>query len=62
MLIVLCSVCYLCDACKGGGYLGGKLGKDGRGIDCSMKGSYCACHECACDYGQIHCGGGGQYG
>ena len=35
---------------KGGHHFSG-----GSGTSCSVKGSYCSCHYCKCDYGQIHC-------
>ena len=47
----------------GDGY-GGK-GGHGIGTACIVKGSYCQCHYCKCEHGQIHCKGhghGGGYG
>ena len=34
---------------KGGGGIGG-------GTSCIVKGSYCQCHYCKCEHGQLHCG------
>merc|ERR1719206_90173 len=34
---------------------GGSLFGPGRGTSCTVKGSYCSCHYCKCDHGNIHC-------
>ena len=39
----------------------------GSGTACIVKGSYCQCHYCKCEHGQLHCSGyghgsGGGYG
>ena len=47
----------------GGG--GGGGGGSGSGTACIVKGSYCNCHYCKCEKGQISCSGyghGGGYG
>ena len=38
----------------GDGY--GKGGGSGGGTSCIVKGSYCQCHYCKCEHGQLHCG------
>ena len=46
----------------GGGYGGGSLGS---GTACIVKGSYCQCHYCKCEHGNVKCkghGSGGGYG
>merc|ERR1712210_21695 len=40
-----------------GGYGGG--GGKGSGTACVVKGSYCNCHYCKCESGNIHCGATG---
>ena len=30
----------------------------GSGTACIVKGSYCNCHYCKCEHGQVHCGKG----
>ena len=41
-------------------------GGKGTGTACLVKGSYCQCHYCKCEKGQVHCSGygkgGGGYG
>merc|ERR1719244_1253854 len=34
---------------------GGPLFGPGRGTSCTVKGSYCSCHYCKCEHGNIHC-------
>merc|ERR1711953_1569495 len=45
---------------------GDKGGGSGSGSACIVKGSYCSCHYCKCEKGQISCKGGhhggGGYG
>ena len=57
IILLLLVILSVASGCKGGGNQ-----KAGRKVDCSLKGSYCVCHECECDYGQIQCGGGGEEG
>ena len=33
----------------------GPLFGPGRGSSCTVKGSYCSCHYCKCEHGNIHC-------
>ena len=40
---------------QGGGYGGGYGGGHGGGTACIVKGSYCQCHYCKCEKGQLHC-------
>ena len=40
----------------GYGYGKGGGGESGGGTSCIVKGSYCQCHYCKCEHGQLHCG------
>ena len=40
----------------------GKGGGGGSGSACIVKGSYCSCHYCKCEKGQINCGKGHGHG
>merc|ERR1712029_90879 len=40
----------------------GKGGGGGSGSACIVKGSYCSCHYCRCEKGQINCGKGYGHG
>merc|ERR550532_3715588 len=49
--------------CQADGYgHGGGDGHSSHGIGtaCIVKGSYCQCHYCKCEHGQLHCKGHGH--
>ena len=55
MMLVIIIAMDLTMGCKVG-----VISKDKKRMECSMKGSYCVCHHCQCDYGQIMCRDTGQ--
>ena len=41
---------------EAGGHGDGYRKGGGGGTSCIVKGSYCQCHYCKCEHGQLHCG------